>query len=67
MSSSCDSLKSVVMCGCVSADPSCRGCGLVASVPSGRTRRLSFSMPRESVASASRGNAANRSVASVKR
>src|SRR5438874_234769 len=46
MSSSCDSEKSVVMCGCVSAEPSACGCGVCASVPSGRTRRLSFSMPR---------------------
>src|SRR5262245_41132645 len=50
MSSSCASLKSVVMCGWVSAEPSCGGCGVVASAPSGRTRRLSFSMPRRSPA-----------------
>src|SRR5258708_30982507 len=46
MSSSCDSLKSVVMCGWVSAEPSASGCAVIASLPSGRTRRLSFSMPR---------------------
>jgi len=40
------SLKSVVMCGCLSAEPSARGCGVKASAPSGRTRRLSFSIPR---------------------
>ena len=27
--SACDSLKSVVMCGCVSADPSACGCGVL--------------------------------------
>src|SRR3989441_2634271 len=46
MSSSCDSEKSVVMCGCVRVAPSAGGCSVSASVPSGRTRRLSFSMPR---------------------
>ncbi len=46
MSSSCDSLKSVVMCGCVSAEPSAFGCGVAARRPSGRTRSDSFSMPR---------------------
>ena len=46
MSSSCDSLKSVVMRGCVSAEPSPGGCGVSASVPSAWTRRPSFSRPR---------------------
>jgi len=46
ISSISDSLKSVVMCGCLSAEPSAAGCGVSASVPSGRTRRDSFSMPR---------------------
>src|SRR3989442_1334443 len=46
MSSSCDSEKSVVMCGCVRVAPSAGGGSVSASVPSGRTRRLSFSMPR---------------------
>jgi len=40
------SLKSVVMCGCLSAEPSAAGCGVSASAPSGRTRRDSFSIPR---------------------
>ena len=35
ISSSCDSLKSVVMCGCVRARPSASGCGVSASIPSG--------------------------------
>ena len=61
MSSSCDSLKSVVMRGWVSAEPSCAGCGVVASAPSGRTRRLSFSMPRRRPVNTSRGNASSRS------
>ena len=67
INSSCDSLKSVVTSGCVSAEPSGAGCGVVASVPSGRTRRLSFSMPRLSPASTSRGSAFTRStsIASV--
>src|SRR5574337_685727 len=34
------------MCGCVSAAPSARGCGVIASCPFACTRRLSFSMPR---------------------
>ena len=51
MSSSCASLKSVVTFGWASADPSRTGCGDVASVPSGRTRRLSFSIPRFSALS----------------
>jgi hypothetical protein len=46
MSSSFDSLKSVVMCGCVSAEPSARWCGTLESCPSGRTRSDSFSMPQ---------------------
>ncbi|KAF1044229.1 MAG: hypothetical protein GAK34_02562 [Delftia tsuruhatensis] len=46
ISSICDSLKSVVMCGCVSAEPSARGCGVSARLPEGSTRRPSFSMPR---------------------
>ena len=46
ISSSCDSLKSVVMCGCVSAEPSAAGCGVSARLPPGSARRLSFSMPR---------------------
>src|SRR5436190_1851891 len=46
MSSSCASLKSVVMRGCVSGEPSPAGWGVAARLPSGRTRRLSFSIPR---------------------
>src|SRR5256885_1615955 len=61
MSSSCDSEKSVVMCGCVSAEPSACGCGVCASVPSGRTRRLSFSMPRRMPRTAPSGSARSRS------
>src|SRR5256885_3198156 len=34
------------MCGCVSAEPSARGCGVSARLPEGSTRRPSFSMPR---------------------
>src|SRR5262245_11730561 len=34
------------MCGCVSAEPSSRGCGVSARPPAGVTRRLSFSTPR---------------------
>ena len=45
-SSTCDSLKSVVMFGCVSGEPSSLGCGVSASLPSGSVRRLSFSTPR---------------------
>jgi hypothetical protein len=36
MSSSCDSLKSVVMRGCVSAEPSASGCGVSASAAVGQ-------------------------------
>src|SRR5262245_8851473 len=57
ISSSCDSLKSVVMCGWVSAAPSSRACGDSASAPDGVARRLSFSMPRRSPSSASRARA----------
>ena len=60
-SSGCDSLKSVVMRGCVSAEPSAAGCGVSASCPSGRTRRLSFSMPRRMPRSASGDSARRRS------
>ena len=52
ISSSWLSLKSVVMFGWVSAEPSATGCGVSASEPSARTRRLSFSMPRRRLASA---------------
>src|SRR5665647_1769822 len=45
-SSICDSLKSVVMFGCVSAEPRAAGCGVSARPPPGRVRRLSFSIPR---------------------
>src|SRR5688572_12242166 len=61
MSSSWLSLKSVVMCGWVSAAPKRSGCGVSASAPSGRTRRLSFSMPRLSPARAPAGRARRRS------
>src|SRR5688572_20512037 len=60
INSSCDSQKSVVMCGCVSAEPSPCGCGVVASAPSGRTRSDSFSIPRRRFASTALGNARNR-------
>src|SRR6185295_18320711 len=46
MSSIRASLKSVVTWEWVSAEPSAAGCGVTASAPTGRTRRLSFSMPR---------------------
>src|SRR3990172_186081 len=46
ISSSCASLKSVVMCACASAEPSAAGCGVPATLPSGCTRSDSFSMPR---------------------
>ena len=62
ISSSCDSLKSVVMCGCVSAEPSAAGCGVSASAPLGSTRRLSFSMPRRMPRSRSGVNWASRSL-----
>src|SRR5450759_1954851 len=61
MSSTCDSLKSMVMWGWVSAEPSRAGCGVVASEPSGCTRRLSFSIPRRRLFSTSRGSALRRS------
>ena len=61
ISSSCDSLKSVVMCGCVSAEPSAAGCGVSASAPPGSARRLSFSMPRRMPRSRSGVNLAMRS------
>ena len=61
MSSSCASEKSVVMCGCVSAEPSAGGCGVAASAPSGRVRRLSFSMPRRSAARTAGDGASSRS------
>ena len=60
MSSSCDSLKSVVMCGCVSAEPSAAGCGVSASAAVGRARRLSFSMPRRMPCSVDGGIAPRR-------
>jgi hypothetical protein len=61
ISSSCDSLKSVVMCGCVSAAPSAAGCGVSASVPSGCARRPSRSMPRRMPARRSAGQREMRS------
>ena len=45
-------LASVVMRGCVSAEPSACGCGVSASPPAGSTRRLSFSMPRRTPSNA---------------
>ena len=55
-----DSLKSVVMCGWVSGAPSSAGCGVRASMPSGRTRRLSFSSPRRMPPTRSAVRAASR-------
>ena len=46
ISSTWDSLKSVVMRGCVSGAPSARGCGRMDRLPSAVARRLSFSRPR---------------------
>ena len=46
MNSNNDSEKSVVMLGCFNAEPSATGWGVCASLPSGVTRKLSFSMPR---------------------
>src|SRR5437762_13916494 len=60
MSSSCDSLKSVVMCGWLSADPNAAGCGVSANLPSGLTRRLSFSIPRCRLRNTSGARADNR-------
>ena len=37
--------KSVVMCGCVKAEPKDDGCGRLLTEPSGDTRRASFSSP----------------------
>src|SRR5512147_697267 len=48
MSSGCDSQKSVVINGCVSAEPSPTGCAAWDRLPFGRTRKLSFSIPRAS-------------------
>src|SRR5687768_1207360 len=56
MSSSWLSLKSVVMFGCVSGEPSAAACGVVASAPSGRVRSDSFSMPRRMPFPAETGN-----------
>ena len=61
ISSSWLSLKSVVMFGWVSAEPSATGCGVSASEPSARTRRLSFSMPRRRLPSAPAGSERRRS------
>ncbi len=55
------SLKSVVMCGCLSAEPSDAGCGVSASAPSGRTRSDSFSIPRFRPFSTAGGSADRRS------
>src|SRR5574340_203070 len=65
MSSSCDSLKSVVMCGCVNAAPSAAGWGVVASEPSSRTRRPSRSTPRKRPPRISGVSAARRAVRSA--
>ena len=62
----CDSLKSVVMFGLASAEPSASGCGVRASVPLGSTRRLSFSMPRRIPFRRSAGSARRRSCKLVK-
>src|SRR5262245_17699087 len=59
--SSWDSLKSVVMCGWVSAEPSASGCGVRASLPSACVRRLSFSRPRRMPCSVAGDSARRRS------
>lgn len=46
MNSSKDSLKSVVICGWVKADPRLDGCGALESVPLGSTLKDSLSIPR---------------------
>src|SRR5712691_10563424 len=56
------SLKSVVMCGCLSAEPSAAGCGVSASAPSGLTRRDSFSIPRCRLLSTAGASARRRSL-----
>ena len=66
MSSSCDSLKSVVIRGCVNAEPSPAGCVVSASSPFARTRRPSFSMPRSKPLSTEGGRAFTRSRIPVK-
>ena len=46
INSSKASEKSVVIDGCVMAEPKAAGCGLRASFPEASVRRLSFSIPR---------------------
>ena len=61
ISSICDSLKSVVMQGCVNAEPSAVGWDVKARLPAPFTRSDSFSTPRRMPARRSAESAFSRS------